>query len=180
MDEKTQRFEDVVLPHLDAAYNLARWLLRDDDSARDAVQDAYLRAFRFFDHLIGDEARPWLLKIVRNACYSMLGKRRKFEDEVEFDDERDSRYAESVNGIGIGDPEMQFFRKMQSARLDEAIAALPSQFREVIVLRELEELGYEEIAQVANVPVGTVMSRLSRARALLRASLQGMYEAERP
>ena len=170
LDNRTQRFEAVVLPHLDAAYNLARGLLKDDHSARDAVQDACLRAFRFFDHLEGEEARPWLLAIVRNACYSLLGKRRQLGEQVEFDEERDSEFAEP-SARARGDPEAQLFRKIESARLDEEIERLPSVYREVIVLRELEELAYEEIAQIANVPVGTVMSRLSRARALLRARL---------
>ena len=170
LDNRTQRFEAVVLPHLDAAYNLARWLLKDDHSARDAVQDACLRAFRFFDHLEGEEARPWLLAIVRNACYSLLGKRRQLGEQVEFDEERDSEFAEP-SARARGNPEAQLIRKIESARLDEEIERLPSVYREVIVLRELEELAYEEIAQIANVPVGTVMSRLSRARALLRARL---------
>ena len=165
------RFDRLALPHLDAAYNLARWLLKDDHSARDAVQDAFLRALRFFDHLQGEQARPWLLAIVRNSCYSLLGKRRQLGEQVEFDEERDSEFAEpSIDAAG-GDPEAHLSRKIESARLDEAIERLPSVYREVIVLRELEELAYEEIAQVANVPVGTVMSRLSRARALLRARL---------
>jgi len=172
LDTKTQQFEARVLPHLDAAYNLARWLLKDDDGARDAVQDAYLRAFRFFDHLRGEEARPWLLAIVRNTCYSLLGKRRQLGEQVEFDEERDSEFAErSAEAHGV-DPAAALLRKIEKARIDEAIERLPSVYREVIVLRELEELAYEEIAQVANVPVGTVMSRLSRARAMLRASLR--------
>jgi len=172
LDTKTQQFEARVLPHLDAAYNLARWLLKDDDGARDAVQDAYLRAFRFFDHLRGEEARPWLLAIVRNTCYSLLGKRRQLGEQVEFDEERDSEFAErSAEAHGV-DPATALLRKIEKARIDEAIERLPSVYREVIVLRELEELAYEEIAQVANVPVGTVMSRLSRARAMLRASLR--------
>lgn len=171
LDNRTERFEALVLPHLDAAYNLARWLLKDDDSARDAVQDAYLRAFRFFDRLQGEEARPWLLAIVRNTCYSLLGKRRQLGEQVEFDEERDSEFAElSVEGHA-GNPETHLFRKIENARIDEAIERLPSVYREVIVLREIEDLGYEEIALVANVPVGTVMSRLSRARAILRARL---------
>ena len=171
LDNRTQQFEAVVLPHLDAAYNLARWLLKDDHSARDAVQDAYLRALRFFDHLKGEEARPWLLAIVRNSCYSLLGKRRQSGEQVEFDEERDSEFAEPASALYGGDPQAILLRKIESKRLDEAIERLPSVFREVIVLRELEELAYEEIAQIANVPVGTVMSRLSRARALLRMRL---------
>jgi len=176
LDNRTQQFEALVLPHLDAAYNLARWLLKDDHSARDAVQDAYLRALRFFGHLKGEDARPWLLAIVRNSCYSLLGKRRQSGEQVEFDEERDSEYAEPASASYGGDPQAILVRKIESQQLDEAIERLPSVFREVIVLRELEELAYEEIAQITNVPVGTVMSRLSRARALLRARLGAAQE----
>ncbi|HVY05311.1 MAG TPA: sigma-70 family RNA polymerase sigma factor [Burkholderiales bacterium] len=176
MDERTQRFEAMVLPHLDAAYNLARWLLRDEHSAADAVQDAFLRAFRFFDSLEGGEARPWLLTIVRNSCYSLLGKRRQAGEQVEFDEERDSEFAQpSIDG----DPEAQLSRKIDSARLDDAIERLPSVYREAIVLRELEDLSYEEIARISNVPIGTVMSRLSRARSMLRERLSRNGEGER-
>lgn len=173
MDDRTRRFEAVVVPHLDAAYNLARWLLRDEHSASDAVQDAFLRAFRFFDGLEGEEARPWLLAIVRNTCYSLLGKRRQAGDTVEFDEERDSEFVETGGSSRDGDPEALLSRKVESARLDEAIEKLPSVYREAIVLRELEDLSYEEIARVANVPVGTIMSRLSRARTMLRERLAG-------
>lgn len=178
LDKRTQRFEATVLPHLDAAYNLARWLLRDDHSAADAVQDAFLRAFRFFDKLEGEEARPWLLAIVRNSCYSLLGKRRQQGDQVEFDEERDSDI--DLQPSLDTNPETQLSRKIDSARLDDAIGRLPSVFREAIVLREIEELSYEEIATIANVPVGTVMSRLSRARALLRERLGRDSEGAMP
>jgi RNA polymerase sigma factor (sigma-70 family) len=171
VDDRTRRFEAVVLPHLDAAYNLARWLLRDEHSAGDAVQDAFLRAFRFFDNLEGEQARPWLLAIVRNSCYSLLGKRRQAGDTVEFDEERDSEFVETTGSSRDGDPEAELSRKIDSARLDEAIERLPSVYREAIVLRELEDLAYEEIARIANVPIGTVMSRLSLARAMLRERL---------
>jgi RNA polymerase sigma-70 factor (ECF subfamily) len=135
------------------------------------VQDAYLRAFRFFDHLRGEQARPWVLAIVRNTCYSLLGKRRHLGEQVEFDEERDSEFAERSAQAHGGDPAAHLFRKIENARINDAIERLPSVYREVIVLRELEELAYEEIAQVANVAVGTVMSRLSRARAMLRERL---------
>ena len=118
LDNRTQRFEAVALPHLDAAYSLASWLLKDDHNAHDAVQDAYLRAFRFFDHLKGEEARPWLLAIVRNSCYSLLGKRRQSGEQVKFDEERDSEFAEPSVGVRGGDPETQLLRKIESARLD--------------------------------------------------------------
>jgi len=168
---RTQRFETAALPHLDAAYNLARWLLRDDHSAQDAVQEAYLRAFRFFEHLRGEDARPWLLGIVRNTCYTLLQKRRQTGEHVEFDEERDTDLIEAT--VRREDnPERLLLSRLESARLDQAIERLAPRFREVIVLRELEELSYQEIAQTVEVPLGTVMSRLSRARALLREMLE--------
>jgi RNA polymerase sigma-70 factor (ECF subfamily) len=159
-----------VLPHLDAAYNLARWLLRDDHGAQDAVQEACLRAFRFFDHLRGENARPWLLGIVRNTCYTLLRKRQQAGEHVEFDEERDTDLIDPA-ARREDNPERLLLSRLESARLDQAIEQLPPRFREVIVLRELEDLSYEEIAQAVDVPVGTVMSRLARARALLRARL---------
>ena len=168
---RTDRFETAVLPHLDAAYNLARWLLRDDHSAQDAVQEAYLRAFRFFEHLRGDDARPWLLGIVRNTCYTLLQKRRQAGEHIEFDEERDTDLVDAT-ARREDNPERLLLSRLESARLDRAIEQLPPRFREVIVLRELEDLSYQEIAQTVNVPVGTVMSRLSRARALLREMLE--------
>lgn len=168
---RTERFEAAVLPHLDSGYNLARWLLRDDHGAQDAVQEAYLRAFRFFDHLRGDDARPWLLGIVRNTCYTLLQKRRQAGEHVEFDEERDTDLVDA-SARREDNPERLLLNRLESARLDHAIEQLPPRFREVIVLRELEELSYQEIAQTVEVPVGTVMSRLSRARALLRDMLE--------
>jgi RNA polymerase sigma factor (sigma-70 family) len=168
---RTQRFETAVLPYLDAAFNLARWLLRDDHVAQDAVQEAYLRAFRFFDHLRGEDARPWLLGIVRNTCYTLLQKRRQTGEHIEFDEERDTDLVDAT--VRREDnPERLLLSKLESARLDQAIEQLPPRFREVIVLRELEELSYEQMAQTLEVPVGTVMSRLARARALLREMLE--------
>ena len=160
-----------MLPHLDAAYNLARWLLRDEQSARDVVQEASLRAFRFFDGLRGDDARPWLLGIVRNACYTWLRDSRRAPELVEFDEERDSGAAAPVSGRGESDPERSLSRKIESARVNAAIEKLPAAFREVLILREIEELSYDEIARIAALPPGTVMSRLSRARAMLRSAL---------
>lgn len=170
MNERTRRFEAAALPHLNAAYNLARWLLRDDRAAEDVVQEAYLRGFRFFDSFRGSDARPWLLGIVRNRCYSWLADRGHEGETVEFVEDRDS-LADSVTGGGLGDPEMLLLRKLDQERIDRAIHGLPPVFREVIVLRELEGMSYEEIASVAGVPAGTVMSRLARARALLRQAL---------
>jgi RNA polymerase sigma-70 factor (ECF subfamily) len=167
--ERTRRFEAAVLPHLDAAYNLARWLLRDNQGAQDAVQDAYLRAFRFFESFSGDDARPWLLRIVRNVCYDLLGD--KAREYLEFDEERDSAALDAGPEAAANDPQRLLERKLERAQVNAAIATLPPVFREVLILRELEEMSYDEIAQVTGIPAGTVMSRLSRARALLRNAL---------
>lgn len=171
--DRTRLFEAAALPHLDAAWNLARWLLRDDQLAQDAVQEAYLRAFRFFDGLRGESARPWLLGIVRNACYDWMRQNRQLSDQVEFDELRDSEAAAfpAASPEG-GDPARQWEQRAQGERINAAIDALPPVYREVVVLRELEEMRYEDIARIAGVPLGTVMSRLSRARALLRESLR--------
>lgn len=154
-----------MLPHLDAAYNLARWLTRNDHDAEDVVQEAVLRACRFADNLRGDP-RPWLLAIVRNACYSWLETNRPAELTAVLDD------ATAVPAPESDGPEAGAVRNLERRMLNEAIAALPPQFREVLVLRELEDLAYKDIARIAGVPIGTVMSRLSRARRLLTDSLR--------
>jgi RNA polymerase sigma-70 factor (ECF subfamily) len=133
------------------------------------VQDAYLRAFRFFGGLRGAQARPWLLGIVRHACYDWMRQNQALADQLEFDELRDSEVAATPTG---GDPAALWEQRAQRGRVNAAIEALAPPFREVIVLRELEEMSYEEIAQVAGIPIGTVMSRLSRARAALRVALQ--------
>jgi len=170
MDERKQRFERVVMPHLDAAYNLARWMTRNDHDAQDVVQEAVLRAYRFFDGLRGG-AKPWLLAIVRNSCLSWLLVNRP-ADLAGFDDRVIETPAPEEDG-----PETQAMRAFDRRMLNEAIAALPAQFREVLVLRELEDMSYKEIARVADVPIGTVMSRLSRARRLLGESLRALSNA---
>ena len=170
MSERRQRFERVVLPHLDAAYNLARWITRNDHDAQDVVQEAALRAFRFLEGLRG-EAKPWLLAIVRNSCLSWLQVNRP-ADLAGFDD----RVVETIASEGDG-PETQAMRALDRRILNEAIAALPAQFREVLVLRELEDMSYKEIARVADVPIGTVMSRLARARRLLGESVRAVSNA---
>ena len=170
MSERRQRFEQVVLPHLDASYNLARWITRNDHDAQDVVQEAVLRAYRFFDGLRG-EAKPWLLAIVRNSCLSWLQVNRP-ADLAAFDDRVVEMPAPEAEG-----PEAQAIRSFDRRMLNEAIAALPAQFREVLVLRELEDLSYREIARVADVPIGTVMSRLARARRLLGESLRAVSNA---
>ena len=170
MSERRQRFERVVLPHLDAAYNLARWITRNDHDAQDVVQEAALRAFRFLEGLRG-EAKPWLLAIVRNSCLSWLQVNRP-ADLAGFDD----RVVETIASEGDG-PETQAMRALDRRMVNEAIAALPAQFREVLVLRELEDMSYKEIARVADVPIGTVMSRLARARRLLGESVRAVSNA---
>jgi RNA polymerase sigma-70 factor, ECF subfamily len=158
-------FEQVVLPHLDAAYNLARWLTRNDHDAEDVVQEAVLRAYRFFDGLRG-EARPWLLAIVRNACFTWLQTNRP-ADTVGFND----GVADLLPADDDG-PEVQAARNCDRRMINEAIGALPEHFREVLILRELEDLSYKEMARIADVPIGTVMSRLARARRRLAESLR--------
>ena len=170
MTDSSRHFEAATLPHLGAAYNLARWLLRDDQQAHDVVQEAYLRAFRFFEGLRGADARPWLLGIVRNACYDWMRSNAAIADQLVFDETRDTASA-AVHADGA-DPAALWERRAQRGRVNAAIDALAPPFREVIVLRELEEMSYEEIATVAGIPIGTVMSRLSRARAALRIALQ--------
>ena len=169
LTERTNRFEAMALPHLNSAFNLARWLVRDDSDAQDIVQDAYLRGLRYFDSFHGDDARPWLLGIVRNTCYTWLRARGQMAEIVEFDDERDSVGADAPSG----NPEALLMRKQEAGRINGALECLSTVFREAIVLRELEGLSYTEIAVVTDVPIGTVMSRLSRARTLLRAALGG-------
>jgi RNA polymerase sigma factor (sigma-70 family) len=182
LTDRTRQFEAAALPHLDAAWNLARWLLRDDQLADDAVQEAYLRAFRFSTSLRGENARPWLLGIVRNACYDWMRQNRQLADQLEFDELRDSEAAARRASPDASDPARQWEQRAQGERINAAIDALPAVYREVIVLRELEEMRYEDIARIAGVPLGTVMSRLSRARALLRESLRddrpGAHRAE--
>jgi RNA polymerase sigma-70 factor, ECF subfamily len=163
-------FDQVVLPHLDAAYNLARWLTRNDHDAQDVVQEAVLRAYRFFEGLRG-EARPWLLAIVRNSCFTWLQINRP-ADMAGFDDHAVEMHPSDEDG-----PDVQAMRKFDRRMLNEAIAALPAHFREVLVLREMEDLSYREIARIADVPIGTVMSRLARARRLLAEAVRAISNA---
>lgn len=171
MIQRAQGFEAVALTHLNAVYNLARWLVRDEHVAQDMVQEAYLRALKFRDGFRGDDMRPWLLGIVRNTCYTWLKNNRHGKEQVEFDEERDSGAYESAVGRAENNPEALLLRKQEAQYVNQAINALPPVFREVLVLRELEELSYEEIAMVVAIPAGTVMSRLARARAMLRTEL---------
>ena len=161
------------MPHLDAAYNLARWLTRNDDDARDMVQEAYLRAFKFFDDLRGVDGRPWLLTIVRNTCYTWLQQHRAHDTATSFDEEIHT--AES----DISDPATLALRSDDSRLLRQSLEELPVEFREVVALRDLEGFSYKEIADIANIPVGTVMSRLARARERLKQSLCNRLKEKR-
>jgi RNA polymerase sigma-70 factor, ECF subfamily len=159
------RFEELVLPHLDAAYNLARWLTRNTHDAEDVVQDACVRALKYVGSLQGSDARAWFLKIVRNAFYDWLGRNRAAEI-VHGDNEA----VDTAVDHAAASPEQTAVRNAELRVLSDAVAALPLQYREVLILRELEELSYKEIARVTEIPVGTVMSRLARARGLLQRS----------
>ena len=164
--ESRERFEQAVLPHLDAAYNLARWLTRSEEDAQDVTQESFLRAFRFFDGYQGGNMRAWLLTIVRNTCYTWLHRNRPAEPAVEFDEQIHSEELSAE-----ADPEVQALANADKATLERALGELPEAFREVLVLREIEGMSYKEIADVASVSIGTVMSRLARARARLRQTL---------
>ena len=169
----SRRFQELVLPHLDAAYNLARWLARNDDDAQDVVQEAFLRAFKSFAGFRGDSCRPWLLAIVRNTCYTWLRRHRNERLEVPYDD---TLANEESGGSSYPDrpddnPEAIFASSEDRRLFDAALAALPVEFREAVILRDVEELSYKEIATVAAIPIGTVMSRLARGRRMLYAEL---------
>jgi RNA polymerase sigma factor (sigma-70 family) len=165
-------FEQVVLPHLNAAHNLARWLVGDATLAEDVVQDAALRALSYFGSYRGGDGRAWLLRIVRNAAYGALAARRR-SGAASLDDAGLTADGESTArqiADPADDPEAALVRREGFARLDQALAALPAELRECLVLRELEELSYKEVAHVTGVPIGTVMSRLWRARQALMGS----------
>jgi len=168
-----ERFEQAVLPHLDAAHNLARWLTRNDQDAQDVTQEAFLRAFRFFDGYQGGNMRAWLLTIVRNTCYTWLHQNRPPDFNVEFDEE-----IHSSESSGGADPELQVLASADKETVHRALDGLPGIFREVLVLREMEGMSYKEIADVASVSLGTVMSRLARARTRLRQSLGAAFGKE--
>src|SRR6516162_6495662 len=163
---KRTRFEAVILPHLDAAYALARWLSRNDADAADVAQEACLRAFRYFDTYRGGDAKSWMLRIVRRTCYSWL-ERNPPADVVPLDDDEVLDEGDANGPVAVGNTEALLQNRSDLRRLDALIEALPAPLREAIVLRELHELGYREIAEITGVPIGTVMSRLHRARALL-------------
>jgi RNA polymerase sigma-70 factor (ECF subfamily) len=166
-DEKLGRFEQAVLPHLEAAYNLARWLTRNDHDAEDVVQEAFLRAYQFFAGFHGTDGRAWLLATVRNTCYTWLERNRAREPVAVFDEEKHGAADSAAN------PLSRVLQSEDRQLLRQAVEALPAEYREVIVLRELEGLSYKDIAAIVDVPLGTVMSRLARARDRLQQGLVG-------
>jgi RNA polymerase sigma-70 factor (ECF subfamily) len=168
----TGNVEESLLPHLDAAYNLARWLIRNPTDAEDVVQEAFLRALRFFDGFRGGDSRAWLLKIVRNTCYSWIKKNRPTELSDQFDETVHSNEAAGE------DAEANLVSRVESERVKKAIETLPAAFREVLILREIEGLSYRDISDVTSIPMGTVMSSLSRARQRLREELRPPPERE--
>ena len=161
MGVPSENYEEALLPHLDAAYNLARWLTRDARDAEDIVQEAYLRALKHFNTFKGGDARPWMLKIVRNTFYTWIQRNRVPAEVTPFEEENDTHVSDSP------DPEMQLLKETDKQIVRCALRKLPSEYLEVIVLREFEELSYKQIASVIQVPLGTVMSRLARARSRL-------------
>ncbi len=165
-------FEQAVLPHLDAAYNLARWLTRNDQDVQDAVQEAYLRAFRFFPNFRGGDARAWLMKIVRNTCYTWLRANRPLQDAEEFDENLFPPDTRAPN------PEELVLQNDSGTLLRKALEELPANFREVLMLREIEGMSYREIADITGMPAGTVMSSLSRARDRLREALTSLMNGD--
>jgi RNA polymerase sigma-70 factor (ECF subfamily) len=165
---RARRFRDTALPHLDAVYTLARYLLRDPSDADDAVQECYLRALRHFDTLRSNDVKPWLFAILRNVCRVEYGRRSRillYDVNAEPDKPEDAipmwREAQDT-------PETEMLRRLDAETIQGLVAALPDVFREVIVLREIEDMSYREIAEIVSTPVGTVMSRLARGRAMLR------------
>jgi RNA polymerase sigma-70 factor (ECF subfamily) len=159
------RFEETILPHLNAAYNLARWMVRNEQDAQDVVQDAYLRAYRFFDGFHGGDGRAWLLAIVRNTSRTLLRRDSGRETAAEFDEAEHSKFCPSVG------PEAQMIRQSTADAVRHCIEELPEEYREALVMRELEEMSYKEIAEAISAPMGTVMSRLARARARIQNCL---------
>jgi RNA polymerase sigma factor (sigma-70 family) len=166
-------FEEAVLPHLDAAFNLARWLTHNKQDAEDVVQEAYLRAFRFFPNFRGGHARAWLMKIVRNTCYTWMNTNRPLQNAAEFDENLFHPDSRAPN------PEEAVLQKDSGALLRKALENLAPNFREVLILREFEAMSYSEIADITGMPIGTVMSSLARARSRLRQTLTGLMNADK-
>jgi len=166
-------FEALMLPHLDAAYNLAKWLLRNEQDAQDVVQEAFLRAFKSFSGFHGSNGRAWLLTIVRNTSYTLLKKNRVADLTTPFDEEIHASDHESVSAATILE------RSEDAERIREAMDELPAEFREILTLRHQEDLSYKEIADIAQIPPGTVMSRLARARVKLKERLAARIDKDK-
>ena len=177
MDDKRGRFEAEVLPHLNAAYRFARWLAHSPGDADDLVQEAILRAFRGFEALRGSDVKAWLLAIVRN-CHSTALKQQQRRAFVPLPEEHDARDGYAMVAT-TPDPESVSIHRDDERTLERLMSALPEEHREVLVLREIEDMDYREIATVTNIPIGTVMSRLARARAALKARWLKEAEGER-
>jgi RNA polymerase sigma-70 factor (ECF subfamily) len=169
---KLASFEEAVLPHVNAAYNLAHWLTRNDTDAEDVVQESYLRAFKFFGGFRGEDGRSWLLAIVRNTCYTWMQHNRSPELMVPVDDELPELESADLS------PEALLIQKADTLMVRRALEELPVEFREVLVLRELEEMSYRDIASITDLPLGTVMSRLARGRKRLQLALINHRDAE--
>jgi RNA polymerase sigma-70 factor, ECF subfamily len=184
--DQAARFQQMALPHMDAAYNLARWLTGNIQEAEDVTQEAFLRAFKFFGSFRGEDPRTWLLAIVRNVFYTQWRRTKSSWATTEFDEEMHS-FSDDESPFEMGradtNPESILSRNDDIRLLDQALQALPVEYREAIVLRELEDLSYKEIAATLDVPIGTVMSRLARARRLLLDSFKrlskGNHELQR-
>jgi RNA polymerase sigma factor (sigma-70 family) len=165
-------FEEAVLPYLDAAYNLARWLTRNEQDSQDIVQEAYLRAFRFFPAFRGGDARSWIMKIVRNTCYTWIHENRPLQRAMEFDENLIPHDARALN------PEEVVLQNDAGTLVRKALEELPANFREVLVLRELDGMSYKEIAEITGMAAGTVMSSLSRARGRFRQALEDLMNGD--
>jgi len=174
MDDRRRRFEAQVLPHLDAAYRFARWLARSSEGADDVVQEAILRAYRGFDGLRGSDAKAWLLTIVRN-CHSTALRQQQRRAQVPLPEEHDPLDGDALIAT-TPDPESASIRQDEERTLERLVALLPQDYREVLIMREVEDMDYRSIAAVVNVPLGTVMSRLARARAALRKHWMSQIE----
>jgi RNA polymerase sigma-70 factor (ECF subfamily) len=178
VDDRRRRFEAQALPHLDAAYNLARWLARPPLDADDIVQDAMLRAYRAFDTVRGEDVKPWLMSIVRN-CFLTAAGRSKDKLKVAIPADNEIALTDGALIADEPDPETSVIQAERSRDINRAIASLPEGFREVLVLREMEDMSYRDIAEITGVPIGTVMSRLARARALLKEKCHLAVEGPR-
>jgi len=170
--DKLARFEQTIVPHLDAAYNLARWLARNEHDAEDVAQEACLRAFKFFDNFRGGDGRVWLLTIVRNTCYTWLRQNRPHETISSFDEKIHTPDSDASN------PATLALQSANDQMLRQSLEDLSTEFREIVILRDLEGLSYKEIADIAGIPLGTVMSRLARARERLKQLLVDRLKEE--